>query len=577
MSLLNDASLILVPSAIKTGEVLVQKPLPNKFADETGNYDGNDPQGSANLTFTRASNATRVGPDGLIEKVRTNLALYSEDLTDAVYTKSNVTITANSEIAPDGTLTADTITATSTLGLTQGVVTVTSGLVYTMSGWLKRKTGTGQINLRGVSNTNTPITITNDWVRYSVSLTAADTTGRYGVRLDVSGDEVCAWGFQLEVGDIITDYIATTTAAVSVGPVANVPRLDYLGSSCGKLLLEPQRTNDLQFSEQADNAYWTKDGATISVNATASPSGYVDADKLQEDSSTGVHRYGKAPFSSGTQRTFSVFAKKGERDYVSLFENNAVSPQTKGVIFNLNTGTLSLNNDPAFYINPTITDYGNGWYRCSATWTPVALSVPSVGVSADGLTNSYAGTTGSGIFVWGAMLEQGSYSTSYIPTLGSTVTRLADSASKTGIASLIGQSEGTILWSFDIPSIATAGTYNEIAISDGTSSNEIGLIYYPDGRIQFTSFVSGSLVVNISLGLYGLTAGNHKFAFAYKLNDYVAYVDGVSVGTDTSAGVPAMSVLNLYNPFGASLSRINQFLLFKTRLSNAKLAELTTL
>jgi hypothetical protein len=85
MSLLNDASLILVPSAIKTGEVLVQKPLPNKFADETGNYDGNDPQGSANLTFTRASSATRVGPDGLIEKVRTNLALYSEDYTHNNY------------------------------------------------------------------------------------------------------------------------------------------------------------------------------------------------------------------------------------------------------------------------------------------------------------------------------------------------------------------------------------------------------------------------------------------------------------------------------------------------------------
>jgi hypothetical protein len=73
MSLLNDASLILVPSAIKTGEVLVQKPLPNKFADETGNYDGNDPQGSANLTFTRASTATRVNSSGLIETVASNV------------------------------------------------------------------------------------------------------------------------------------------------------------------------------------------------------------------------------------------------------------------------------------------------------------------------------------------------------------------------------------------------------------------------------------------------------------------------------------------------------------------------
>jgi hypothetical protein len=54
---------------------------------------------------------------------------------------------------------------------------------------------------------------------------------------------------QLETGDIATEPILTTSAAVSVGPVANVPRLDYLGSSCPRLLLEPQRTNSITYSE----------------------------------------------------------------------------------------------------------------------------------------------------------------------------------------------------------------------------------------------------------------------------------------------------------------------------------------
>jgi len=206
----------------------------------------------------------------------------------------------------------------------------------------------------------------------------------------------------------------------------NVARIDYTDGGCGALLVEPQSTNLALWSEQFDNAYWIKDGATISANATTSPDGYTNADKLEEDSSTGVHRYGKATFPSGTQRTFSVFAKKGERNFVCLFENNIVGPQVKGVIFNLNTGTLSLNNFPSYYINPTITDYGNGWYRCSATWTPLSLSVPSVGVSADGLTNSYAGTTGIGIFVYGAQLEVGTEANSYIPTTTTSVTRAAD-------------------------------------------------------------------------------------------------------------------------------------------------------
>jgi hypothetical protein len=59
---------------------------------------------------------------------------------------------------------------------------------------------------------------------------------------------------QLETGDIATDYIPTTTTAVSVGPVANLPRLNYPINSdgsvgCPSLLLEPQRTNVVPYSE----------------------------------------------------------------------------------------------------------------------------------------------------------------------------------------------------------------------------------------------------------------------------------------------------------------------------------------
>jgi hypothetical protein len=127
-----------------------------------------------------------------------------------------------------------------------------------------------------------------------------------------------------------------------------------------------------------------------------------------------------------------------------------------------------------------------------------------------------------------------------------------------------------------VPSIASAGTYANFVLNDGTSSNAVDFTYYPDGRIQATAFVGGSITVNINLTSYGLTAGNHKIAFAYKLNDYVLYVDGTQAGADTSSAVPAMSKFDLYLGSG-STQVYNQTLLFKTRLTNASLAELTTL
>jgi hypothetical protein len=94
-TLYDKASLILNPGIYDTGKVYCTKPL----------------DGSGDLTFTRASSATRVGPDGLIEKVRTNLILQSDTFDNASWLKTRATITANATTAPDGTSTADKMIA----------------------------------------------------------------------------------------------------------------------------------------------------------------------------------------------------------------------------------------------------------------------------------------------------------------------------------------------------------------------------------------------------------------------------------------------------------------------------------
>ena len=512
-------------------------------------------------------------------------------------------------------------------------------------------------------------------------------------------------------------------------------------------LIEIVPRNLVEYSEQFDNAYWTKDGSTISANATTAPNGNLTADKLNETATTGVHRVGRATFPAGTQRTFSVFAKKSERNFVSLFENNSVGNTVKGVIFNLNTGVVSLNNDAAYYFNPTIQDFGNGWYRCSVNWTPISLSVPSVGSSLDGLTNSYVGVSENGIFIygaqleefatateyfpttnrldipridystgsaallvepqrtnvllrseefdnaswakssvgsglnpvvtanfaispdgtqdadrivfntplstdisqitqaisltgsstgsvylkaeasgdvgkviairfnsagytlvtltnnwqrfsvtatalssfdialrpaigtstgsvsvlaWGAQLEVGSYATSYIPTIASSVTRNADVLGRTGISSLIGQTEGTLFLDFIAEQTPTL---SQSHIWIGNGANEIGVY----GGSQLIFYSSGG--VSINAGNY-TTGQRYKIAFAYKLNDYVAYVNGVLKGTDTSATVPTTSNLSINSYFDGSeiqKKQINSVQLYKTRLTNDELQLLTTI
>jgi hypothetical protein len=69
-----------------------------------------------------------------------------------------------------------------------------------------------------------------------------------------------------------------------------------------------------------------------------------------------------------------------------------------------------------------------------------------------------------------------------------------------------------------------------------------------------------------------------KVGVGYKVNDFVLYINGVQIGTDNSGTVPATSRIDIGNrqdgTFPSPIS-VNQTLLFKTRLTNAQLAELT--
>jgi hypothetical protein len=329
-------------------------------------------------------------------------------------------------------------------------------------------------------------------------------------------------------------------------------------------LLEPQRTNLFNFSEQLDNAYWSKIGSlTITANTNVSPDGYTNADLVTTTAAPARIQRAFTGLTAGT-RTLSCFVKAGT---ASSFRINTFDGIVdKDANFNIATGVIT---STSAGVTATITNYGNGWYRVTHNYTS-------------------AGTTYSCQFffdnvgtyqVWGFQFEDlAAYPTSYIPSLGASVTRLADAASKTGISSLIGQTEGTIYW--EIQKDAITGNCR-FQLSDGTSDNWIFVSVEEASRAIriYAGVLSGTTVDVTSVAT--LNDNAHKIAFAYAQNDFKVYVDGVDFLTNTSGDIPACSRLDLgsNSPTGAVLatSNISAAALYPVRLSNSELASLTSL
>jgi hypothetical protein len=335
---------------------------------------------------------------------------------------------------------------------------------------------------------------------------------------------------------------------------ANVPRIDYSGGGCPSILVEPQRTNLVLNSQDFSNASWYNVNTTITTNSIEAPDGNLTADLCSYTSSTNVLSF-LATNSINSDYTISVFAKKGTGNILRIRETFYFGT---GVVFNLNLGTITSGTGK-------IENYGNGWYRCSITKSYLS-SQTRLEWSFDSNENI------NNLYLWGAQLEAGSYATSYIPTTSAIVTRNADVISKTGISSLIGQTEGTIY--FEYLNKNGLGT-----IPFRINGNDGKFIWIRGTGAMFFGNSSALLFNNYSTP----TANQlYKIAFVYGQNDFRLYVNGSlisSITTGTFTGtfddvqIPA---LPNEDPFGQQVF-IKSTALWKSKLSNSELATLTTI
>jgi hypothetical protein len=119
-------------------------------------------------------------------------------------------------------------------------------------------------------------------------------------------------------------------------------------------------------------------------------------------------------------------------------------------------------------------------------------------------------------------------------------------------------------------------------LSDGTNNNRIFIGQDADSPDRLRAYVRASgATASVDINVGPVANGRYKIAIGYKLNDVVFYINGTLSGTDTNTAMPTgLSDLSLTNGTGGVCdltNNVNKVALFKTRLTNAELASLTTI
>ena len=376
-----------------------------------------------------------------------------------------------------------------------------------------------------------------------------------------------------------TTKTRTNSAGLIETVAINTPSIDYSLGGCPSILIEPQRTNLFIRSEEF-NTSWNAVLGSVTTNATTSPSGSIDADRFTGDGTLGNHRIAQAvSITSGSAYTISCYVKKDTNDFFQFYLTAGNFGSFAFANFDVNNGVLGTLG--ANSIASTISDAGNGWYRCSMTSNAISSSASvTLNLSLIGSATSSRGennTLSTSVFLWGAQTEVGTYPTSYIPTSAATITRNVDNIARNNVFTnnLITASGGT--WFIDLRnnlSLTREAFTGGLFLNTGTVSNtNNGFLFRTStspARMTINKIVGGTLTQ-----LYQLLTNNSKIAIKWNGTTADVFVDGVKVVTATAFTTTAME--NLITDGTNRVIQYNSMLLAPTPLTDEQCIALTTL
>ena len=495
------------------------------------------------FNFSRASKATVINKDGLIEEVgsgqprvdylnntkgamllepsRTNLITQSEAFTSSYWTKNGASIQGDPS--------------------TVGSELVANGNFATDSDWIISGSNLSISNGKGIS------TGSNFGAQFKQTILQTNKT--YKLTFD------------------IVDYTSG-----SIGLTANYYGAASQYSSVGTHTTTFTSLSQTEFRLYSQDFVGSIDNVSVKeVQGFTSPDGTNNAYKLVEDTSTGIHQLTRSITNTvANQYSISVFVKENTRNWIRLSSGDGGY-----VFFNISDNTIGIQTNAVGVIE----DIGNGWKRCKITFTAAGTNGSATLriAESDGVV-SYVGQNKS-VYVYAMQYEEGSYATSYIPTSGSVVTRLADECNNAGNEQVINSTEGVLyaemsaLTSFQVSTIM-------ISLSNGGSSAiRFG---YQQGTSVF--FVESTGAAN-NIGIYSEPINSliySKIALSYKENDVKLYINGFLVATDSVFTPFTSNVLNKLsfdNGVGVSdfYGNVKDVRVYNTALTDQELIALTTI
>jgi hypothetical protein len=361
------------------------------------------------ITFSRTSNATLIGSDGTLQYAPHNLLTYSEQFDNAAWGKTNASVTSNSIAAPDGTTTGDTvIRSTGVAAFIGNSSGAGAARQYTMSLYAKAATAGNGVGLR-IQGTfpnrgDVVFNLTNGTIS-SPAVAAGTATGASATIASAGG----GWyrcTLTVTLADSLT--ICVFSPCETTAPAASFEAASAVASDChswGAQLnvdaLQPYYSTTVKnlqgYSQEFDDAAWTKSNSTVTANVTAAPDGSMTADKLVENTATSTHTaFSATAVTTIGPSTFSLYVKAAERSWVNIRHTGL------SAFFNLTTGGIGTVDAG---LVASIVSVGNGWYRCAVVKAAAATGAVSPRIATGNGTDNYTGDGTSGIYIWGAQFS----------------------------------------------------------------------------------------------------------------------------------------------------------------------------
>ena len=503
-------SLFMIPSAVSSGKV--HSVFPNST--------------DADFDFNRDSDATRVNSEGLIERV----GYYGSELVvnGSFDTNTNWGFIGTANISNGFAVFPDTTSSyfyqTNIVDLSVKKYKLVYEVIETNAGTLRLSGGNsafGTVDLNSSVGVHTIDLTSNGTKRHLQFFNATSFVGKIdNVSLkEVTGDRA-RLNYEIEGG------------LVNTKP---------------SLLLEPQSTNLVTYSEDFSQSYWAKNKLTVTPNAVISPTGELNASLIQETSYTtstnSIDLQNAISLSAGTY-TLSFYVKNNKGRYLGIsFGSSSERVRTN---FDFNTNTFkTLNLSGTTTGSASFTTLGD-FYRLSVTAT-FPSTVPVKTTITPLATDTYPffanqDSDNRSFYMWGVQFEQQSYATSYIPTNGSTQTRAAETCNGAGTSSILPSSDG--IFYAEIAALANDGTSRVISLSDGSNTNRIHLLYFSQNNFISANYrVSGSTQAFVNVNLSNALLF-HKIAWHFRSGKFKLFIDGSLAGSNSNTTMLGVGVIN---------------------------------